>query len=218
MNILVFDTETTGLPRDDLRHKLDHPDYPWLVSFAGILFGPDRVAIEEVHHLVKPDGWTWDENSEAMKKAHGIAFERAMAEGVPIREVLDDYARMREACTVVAGHNVSFDRQIMRAALMRRPGAEVATGDAGKGRWTVHCTLRLSERICCLPPTPKMIEKGMGHKFKPPKLEEAYRHFFGEDMEGAHDAMNDVRACARILFHLDDTGVITLPGVAAAAE
>lgn len=215
MSILVFDTETTGIPSRELNHKLDHPDYPWPVSFAAVLYGTDRTEIAAVHKLVRPDGWVSDPEAA---KVHGLTHERLMDEGVPIRDVLDEYAALREACTVVAGHNVSFDRQIMRAALMRRPGtADVATGDAGKGRWTVYCTMRLSERIVKLPPTQRMIDAGMGDKFKAPRLEEAYRHFFGEDMEGAHDAMNDVRACARILFHLADTGVITLPTAAAAA-
>jgi DNA polymerase-3 subunit epsilon len=207
MSILVFDTETTGIPSRELNHKLDHPDYPWPVSFAGILFGPDRQVIEEVHHLIQPgEGWAMQDGALAH---HGITLERAAVEGIPLREALDHYARLREACTVIAGHHVSYDRQILRSALMRCPGgADFATGDAGKGRWTVHCTMKLTAGVL----------RDQGDKWKWIKLEEAYRHFFGEDMEGAHDAMNDVRACARILFHLADTGVITLPGVAAAAE
>ncbi|MEQ8395030.1 3'-5' exonuclease [Thalassobaculum sp.] len=215
MAILVFDTETTGLPSRELNHQLDHPDYPWPVSFAAVLYGKDRDEITAVNKIIRPDGWTVPEDAS---RIHGISHERAMDEGVPIREVLDEYAALRESCTVVAGHHVSFDRQIMRAALMRRPGeADVATGDAGKGRWTVHCTMRLSEPIVKMPPTQRMIDVGWGHKFKAPKLEECIKHFFGEDMEGAHDAMNDVRACARVLFHLADTGVIDLPATAAAA-
>lgn len=39
-------------------------------------------------------------------------------------------------------------------------------------------------------------------KPKPPKLEECIRHFFDEALEGAHDALVDVRACARVHRHL----------------
>jgi len=40
------------------------------------------------------------------------------------------------------------------------------------------------------------------NKPKPPKLEECIRHFFGEELDGAHDAMVDVVACRRVFFHL----------------
>ena len=36
--------------------------------------------------------------------------------------------------------------------------------------------------------------------FKWPKLTEAFRHFIGKDMEGAHDALADVRGCAAVFF------------------
>jgi DNA polymerase-3 subunit epsilon len=52
-----------------------------------------------------------------------------------------------------------------------------------------------------LPPTERMIAAGFD-KPKPPKLEECIRHFFNEDLEGAHDAMADVIACRRVYFHL----------------
>jgi len=43
-------------------------------------------------------------------------------------------------------------------------------------------------------------------KPKPPKLEECIRHFFNEELDGAHDAMVDVRACRRVYFHLQTMG------------
>ena len=44
-------------------------------------------------------------------------------------------------------------------------------------------------------------------QWKWPKLEECVRHFFGETLVGAHDALTDVRATARVFYHLVDTGV-----------
>jgi hypothetical protein len=35
-------------------------------------------------------------------------------------------------------------------------------------------------------------------------LAECVKHFFGEDLAGAHDALVDVRACARVFFRLRD--------------
>jgi DNA polymerase III subunit epsilon len=52
-----------------------------------------------------------------------------------------------------------------------------------------------------LPPTAKMVAAGF-NKPKPPKLAEVILFLFGEELQGAHDAMVDVRATARVHFHL----------------
>ena len=48
-----------------------------------------------------------------------------------------------------------------------------------------------------------MLAKGMTG-YKRPSLTETYRHFFGRDFDGAHDAMADVRACRDVYFALLD--------------
>ena len=60
------------------------------------------------------------------------------------------------------------------------------------------CTMKSTTDICRIP-SPRG-----GYKW--PKLGEAYKHFFGEELQGAHDAMNDVRAAMRIYFHLKNGG------------
>ena len=37
--------------------------------------------------------------------------------------------------------------------------------------------------------------------------------FFGEEISGAHDALVDTRACARVYYHLLDNGLDTLDAV-----
>lgn len=39
---------------------------------------------------------------------------------------------------------------------------------------------------------------------KTPNLGEAYRHFFGRDFDGAHNALADVSACRDIYFAMQD--------------
>lgn len=72
--------------------------------------------------------------------------------------------------------------------------------------------LELVTPIVNLPPTQKMINAGF-NKPKPPKLIEAYRHFFGDaDAEEfsakAHGALADARATARLYFHLKREGLL----------
>ncbi|AOW48412.1 3'-5' exonuclease family protein [Acetobacter ascendens] len=65
------------------------------------------------------------------------------------------------------------------------------------------CTMDAAAPLVNLPPTARMIAAGID-KPKAPKLEECIKHFFNEELKGAHDAMVDVRACARLFFHLRD--------------
>jgi len=52
------------------------------------------------------------------------------------------------------------------------------------------CTMKAMTGVCKLP--------GMYDDYKWPKLTEAYRHCYGKEMEGAHDALADVRGCAEV--------------------
>jgi pyruvate/2-oxoglutarate dehydrogenase complex dihydrolipoamide acyltransferase (E2) component len=61
----------------------------------------------------------------------------------------------------------------------------------------------MSTPICALPPTAKMRAAGRNHH-KTANLQEAHRHFFGRDFDGAHSAGADVDACARVWFAIKD--------------
>jgi DNA polymerase III subunit epsilon len=65
------------------------------------------------------------------------------------------------------------------------------------------CVMKMAEPICKMPATDKQKSWNLG-PYKAPKLIEAYRHFFGQDFDRAHDAMNDVLACKRIFFHIGE--------------
>lgn len=62
-----------------------------------------------------------------------------------------------------------------------------------------ECTATLATPLCKLPPTPKMRAAGRNH-YKTANLGEAFKHFTGRDLDGAHNAMVDVRACMDVYF------------------
>ena len=104
------------------------------------------------------------------------------------------------ADTLVA-HNIQFDADVLDIAYLRlrgRPKSEPGTR---------FCTMEAAAPIVNLPPTERMIATGF-NKPKAPKLEECIKHFFGETLDGAHDALVDVRACARVYFHLQSLKAI----------
>jgi len=76
----------------------------------------DLVTEREVEHLIKPNGWTLDNEGEAAK-VNGLTQEKLEAEGVDIREILREYGSAIDERRIVVGHNCSFDMKLMRAEL-----------------------------------------------------------------------------------------------------
>ena len=189
--ILFFDTETSGLPL--WRDPSDDPRQPHLLQIAAILCDVSGNEIESMSTLVKPGAGCVIEK-EAFD-AHGITLEKANAEGRDPASVVKQFIGLVEKATGLCGHNLPFDIRIMRIASSRHCGIK------WENTLPVFDTMKRSTAIVNLPPTPKMLAAGF-NKPKSPKLSECIMHFFGEELEGAHDALVDVRACMRIYFHL----------------
>ena len=62
-----------------------------------------------------------------------------------------------------------------------------------------ECTQRLATPIMQIPPTSKMVRAGF-NKFKAANLREAYQHFCGAELQNAHSAMADARACLDVWY------------------
>lgn len=74
-----------------------------------------------------------------------------------------------------------------------------------------YCTSNKAKPLMKLPPTPKMLASPrFRNSFKQPNLQEAHQHFIGEAFDGAHGALADAEACARVYFAL-----LSRPGAAA---
>lgn len=196
--ILIYDTETTGLP--DFKVPSDASHQPHIVQFAAILVDPaTRIERASIDLIVKPDGWAIPDEVAAI---HGITNEIAESCGVDERTVADLFFGLRKKATVEVAHNSGFDRRIMRIAMLRHLAMtreDIEVSEAGKN----YCTMKAAQPIVNLPPTDRMLAAGFRGP-KQPKLSECVKHFFDEELEGAHNALVDVRACARLYFHLVD--------------
>ncbi|MGH8158413.1 MAG: 3'-5' exonuclease [Rhodanobacter sp.] len=210
MKILPFDTETSGLP--DWNQPSEAPQQPHLVEIAALLFDNGR-EMDSFHAIVRPSGWSWDENDEAFK-THGITMERAMDEGIPEADALAQFLAMNARSDMRVAHNESFDARILRIAIKRYGGGvsgwemltqdeRDALADAFKAA-PKYCTLNASKPVLKLPPTEKMLANPrFRNSYKPPNLQEAHKHFFGTEFDGSHSALADARACARVYFELN---------------
>lgn len=195
--ILAFDTETTGLPREDL--PLEDPAQPHLVQLAALLIEDDGTERASINLLIQPDGWSIPDDVAVI---HGITNEIAARCGVSEAFALAAWDRLCRRCDLLVAHQIEFDWTLVRIA-NARTGACKRDLDA-EAPW-MFCTMQAASGIVNLPPTSKMLWAGYD-KPKAPKLAECYQFFFNETLGGAHDALVDVRACARVYFHLKAAG------------
>lgn len=211
MKILPYDTETTGLP--DWNQPSESPQQPHLVEIAALLF--DGVAeINRFHAIVRPDGWTIPDE---VVQIHGITTERALDEGMPEAEAVAGFLALHARSDMRVAHNESFDARILRIAFKRYGNGATgweqltqderdAIADAFKAR-PAYCTSNAAKPLMKLPPTPKMLASPrFRNSFKQPNLQEAHQHFLGAPFEGAHGALADAEACARVYFAMNPVG------------
>lgn len=194
---LFFDTETSGLP--DWGQPSEAPHQPHIVQLGALLV--DLHTGEELRSLdviVKPDGWVIGDDTAAI---HGITQERALAEGIPEKDAVEQLLDMWSNCSTRIGFNESFDMRIVRIALKRLFAERENLADLWKGA-PAECMKIASTKPCNLPPTPKMVAARRFHP-KAPTLAEAYFHFFKKPMEGAHSAMGDARGTMEIYFAMN---------------
>ena len=114
--ILVYDTETTGLPRDWNAPLTDGDNWPRLVQLAWQLHEPNGKLVSRGNHTVRPDGFTIPYNAA---KVHGITTERALEVGVPLADVMAAFGQDLDRAEYVMGHNVGFDVNIVGAEWIR---------------------------------------------------------------------------------------------------
>lgn len=198
MNLALFyDTETTGLPL--FSEPSEDPRQPHIVQLGAALVDLDtRMVLSSLDVIVKPDGW---EIPAEVSAIHGITTEIALDVGVPEADAVGMLMAMWDQAACRIGHNEQFDARIVRIALMRHfPTAEneAVVADQWKAG-KAECTQRIATPILKLPPTEKMKRAGF-LKHKSANLSEAYLHFTGKPLDGAHSAMVDVRACIDVYF------------------
>lgn len=187
--ILFFDTETTGFVLE--RQPVEDAGQPHIVQLAAQLCYDNGDVVSGFNLVVDP-------GVSIPKKAsdvHGITDDVAAKFGVSPGFALELFTHLyRQADTIVA-HNIKFDKLVMEAQIYRIHERVMPL------RKPLFCTMEAASPILNLPPTERMVAAGF-NKPKPPKLEECIKHFFNEELEGAHDAMVDVIACRRVYFHL----------------
>ena len=184
---LIFDTETTGLPKRWDAAISDVDNWPRCVQIAWQLHDEMGNIIEHQDYLIKPDGFNIPFDAE---KVHGISTALAEDQGFPIFEVLEKFNEALSKAKFVVGHNVGFDTNIMGAEFLR------VSVDSEMSKLPVldTCTENTAQLL--------KLPGGRGGRFKLPTLTELHEFLFGTAFGEAHNAIADVEATTRCFLEL----------------
>lgn len=196
---IVFDTETNGLPKSWKAPKTDVDNWPRVTQLAWQVYDEEGTLIRENCTLIKPDGWTIPTVEEL--KANGsnkdpyffennnMSTERCEREGHRMIDVLEDFVeQVNNDGEYLIAHNMNFDDNVIGAEMIRY-GLSFAPEPKRL------CTMKETIGFCRMPPF-----RYGSYKF--PTLTELHTKLFDEGFDGAHDALADVKACAKSFFEL----------------
>ncbi|MDO6737893.1 DNA polymerase III subunit alpha [Wenyingzhuangia sp. 2_MG-2023] len=219
---LIFDTETTGLPKSYKAPMTNTDNWPRCIQIAWQLHDDLGKVVEHDNFMIQPDGFNIPFDSE---KIHGISTELAQQQGISLLEGLEKFNNVLSKSKFLVGQNVTFDVNIMGAEFIRagitpnfkafqfdsfdldaynfksklpnnRPLAidDLLEDDKNSLGILDTCT-EVTAELCQLP-------GGRGGKFKLPTLTELHNYLFGVNFGEAHNATADVEATTRCFFEL----------------
>ena len=191
---LIFDTETTGLPKRFNAPLTETDNWPRCIQIAWQLHDEMGKLIEHQDYLIKPEGFNIPFDAE---RIHGISTELALTQGVALSEVLKKFNIALDKAKFVVGQNVNFDLNIMGCEFhrmqMETPLNQMPILDT--------CT-EITADLLKLP-------GGRGGKFKLPTLTELHQFLFDTPFAEAHNATADVEATTRCFLELIKREVFT---------
>lgn len=189
---LFFDTETTGLPLKWNAPINDLDNWPRIVQIAWLYFDKNGNELSSKEYIIKPEGFFIPHDSA---KVHGITTDIANEKGIQLKAVLNEFSKILKESKFLIAHNISFDHKVTSAEFLRKK----ITSNINQIKQI--CTMESSVDYCKIP-------GGVTKPFKFPKLSELHMKLFNKDFQDAHNALVDVKACAKCFFELQKLGII----------
>ena len=193
MKFLVFDTETTGLPKSKHASPEETYLFPYVVQLSWLVFdsGINKVTALKDKIIRLPNNIRIPQKTIDI---HGITNERMLEEGEPVDDVLDSFMRDVSSCTYLIGHNLSFDKTMIEVECVRNKHKRLSDY-----RKISFCTMKQSKNVCCIEKK-NYYTKKMEYKY--PKLIELHKHLFATTPENLHNSLIDVLVCFRCFYAL----------------
>ena len=189
MKILVFDTETTGLPErvNNKYPNIENTDkWPYVIQLSYILYDTElQTMIEYQDNIIKlaPNIKISSEST----KIHGINRSLSNRKGIPITDAINSFIKTLAKADCIVAHNLSFDKRMIQVELFRLDSIDCFIGK------DEHCTMKSNINYCAI----EKIGRNGDTYYKYPRLSELYHKMFGIIPKGTHNSMVDVLICLR---------------------
>ena len=184
---LIFDTETTGLPKNWNAPVTDTDNWPRCIQIAWQLHDEMGNVLEHEDYLIRPEGFDIPYDSE---RIHGISTALAQEKGVSLSEASEKFRDVLSRTKFIVGQNVGFDINIMGCELYR-----LGIDDPMPSMKVLDTCTETTAQLCQIP-------GGRGGKFKLPTLTELHQFLFEVPFGEAHNATADVEATTRCFLEL----------------
>lgn len=113
---IIFDTETTGLPKNWNLDYTHTDNWPRAIQIAWQLHDDMGELVEARDFLIKPEGFDIPYDAE---RIHGISTELATEMGENLSHVMELFNTALGKADFVVGQNIGFDKNIMGAEFHR---------------------------------------------------------------------------------------------------
>ena len=192
MKILVFDTETTGLPIGRNPPIISTQSWPYVIQLSYIIYENSTNEIVKMEdNIVKLPGSVII--STESEKIHKISREMTIEYGVPIQSLLNTFNEDLQNCDLVVGHNVRFDKNMIMVECVRN---KILHNFVRNGIIKdEYCTMINTINFCAI--KAKSFKPPFQYYNRYPKLIELYEKLFNSIPNGLHNSMNDVLVCLR---------------------
>jgi DNA polymerase-3 subunit alpha len=191
---LIFDTETTGLPRSWAAPITDTDNWPRCIQIAWQLHDEFGKITEHQDYLIQPEGFNIPYDAE---RIHGISTELAAAQGIPLATMLEEFNIALSKAKFIVGQNLGFDVNILGCEFHR-----IGVASPMSSMPILDTCTEVTASLLQLP-------GGRGGRFKLPTLTELHNYLFGVPFSEAHNATADVEATTRCFFELVRREVFT---------
>ncbi|MCX6172433.1 MAG: DNA polymerase III subunit alpha [Flavobacterium sp.] len=191
---LIFDTETTGLPKRWAAPISDTDNWPRCIQIAWQLHDEMGNLLDNQDYLIKPEGFNIPYDAE---RIHGISTELAEEQGLALQEVLEKFNSVLTKAKFIVGQNVGFDLNIMGCEFYR-----IGINSPMSSMPVLDTCTEVTAELLKLP-------GGRGGKFKLPTLTELHGYLFNVPFAEAHNATADVEATTRCFLELIRRDIFT---------
>ena len=189
MKILVFDTETSGLPEKgaSIYH---HSKWPYIIQISYILYDLSDNSVVIKNNYVKID------NSIIIPpdsfEIHHLTHEILNEKGSNIIPIMEEFNEHLKIADLVVGHNISFDKRMVFVECFRHRINQYFTQFKGSEKINKpeYCTMKNTTDFCKI----ERLSKTNNLYYKTPSLTELYFKLFPNDSLpiNLHNSLVDV--------------------------